>query len=168
MGCPPSLGSYRECDKGMRDAKGLIRRNWGVLWWRSGLSHLPSPSLLSLQHWTPLISSPREPPHQSCPTTLVIMPQVLAPNSPHHPRHPPQTTREIQKPSPLPLQLTWPFCSCPFLREVPGTLGRNAFSSRKYQFIKTLPKKRSLQTNFSFQKPSGEEKKKKKKRHATF
>lgn len=159
MGCPPSSGSYTEHYEGMRDAKGVIRRNWGVLCWRSGLSHLSSPSLLPCT--TGLLSPAAPESHniRAAPTTSVFMPQVLAPNLPHQSKHPPQSSEEIPKPNPVLLQLTCPLCSCPFFWEGPGTLGRNAFSSRKCQFIKTLPKKRSLQTNFSFQKPSGGKKK---------
>lgn len=54
----------------------------------------------------------------------------------------------------------------PFASVWPGTLDRNAFSPKKCQFIKTIPKKKSLQRNFSFQKPCGEGKKKKDTRHA--
>lgn len=135
-----------------------------MLCWRSELSHLTSPALLPCSTGPPSPAAPESLLARASLTTLVITPQVLTPNLPHHSKHPPQITGEIPKPSPVPLQLTWPLCSCPFYWEVPGTLSRNAFSSRKCQFIKTLLKKRSLQTNFFFQKPSGEKKKKKEKK----
>lgn len=156
MCCPPSS----EFDKGMRDAEGLIRRNWGVLCLRSGLPHLPSPPLPRCFAALGSARQPREPLHWSIPTTLVINPQILVPNLPCHLKHPLPITGEIPKSGSLPLQLPRPLCSCPFPWEQPGTLDRNAFSSRKCQFIKTLPKKRSLQRNFSFQKSSGEKKRK--------
>lgn len=139
----------------MRGDQGLIRRNWGVLCQRSGLPHLTSPPLLL--HSTGL--SPSASPESHHTGALVISPHVLAPNLPWYPKYPPQTTGEIPKSGSLPLQLPWSLHSCPFPWEQPGTLDRNAFSSGKCQFIKTLPKKRSLQRNFSFQKPSGEKKK---------
>lgn len=154
VGCPPSSEEDKEHDKGMRDAKWLIRRNWGVLCWRSGLSHLTSPSLLPCS--TGLLSpAAPETHHTELPSPAWSLWPGFWPNLPHHSNHPPQTTGEIPKPSPVPRQLMWLLSSCPFFWEGPDTSGRNPFSSRKCQFIKTLPQKRSLQTTFSFQKPSG-------------
>lgn len=165
MGCPPSLGSYTECDKGMRDVKGLIRRSAVVEIWAvpSSLPFLAVFAALDSPHQQPQRATTPELPHHPGhyapgPGTKFATPPQAA--SPDHQRNP--KTKSSPSAADMALLLL------PFPSGSARHLGRNAFSSRKYQFIKTLPKKRSLQTNFSFQKPSGEEKKKKKKRHATF